>query len=186
MSEQQSSCVALPVEYWPVPGFTGYRAGSDGTIWSCLKPAGDRWHGNQRQEPIGEWKQLKPDCRKEDNRKRYTLRRDDGRLIRRYGSHFVLLAFVGPNPGKLEACHDNGDCTNDASDNLYWGTSIQNKSDMKRHGTQPCGESHSKAKIRDSDIPVILARRGEPLKAIAGDYGVSPQRISQIHKKGSR
>lgn len=177
---------SVPIKYRDIPGFTGYRAGSDGTIWSCLKPVGDRWNGQRKREPIGEWKQLAPDLRKEDNRKRYTLRRDDGKLIRKYGSHFVLFAFNGPQPSELEACHENGDCTNDSSGNLRWGTHQSNLADKVAHGTHIAGENHPRAKIKDSDIQIILSRKGEMLKDIAKDYGVSPQRIFQIQKRGAR
>jgi hypothetical protein len=48
------------------------------------------------------------------------------------------------------------------------------------------GETHSAAKLLDSDIAEILSRRGEPLASIAGDYQVTIQRIHQILRKGSR
>jgi hypothetical protein len=86
----------------------------------------------------------------------------------------------------MEACHDDGNCLNDSIGNLYCGTSVENKADMLRHGTRAMGETHSAAKLLDSDIAEILSRRGEPLASIAGDYQVTIQRIHQILRKGSR
>lgn len=176
------------VEYREIQGFTGYRAGSDGTIWSCWKAQGTGYAGIIRKVMSERWKQLKPDCRKEDGRKRYTLRGENGTYKRKYGSHWVLIAFVGPCPPGMEACHNDGNCLNDHVGNLRWDTSVANKADMKRHGTQICGEKHPKAKIADEDIPVIIQMRkdGLSLKAIASKFRVSGQRIYQICKKGAR
>ncbi|WP_193596108.1 NUMOD4 domain-containing protein [Microbacterium sp. YJN-G] len=47
----------------------------------------------------------------------------------------VALAFIDPNPAEgLEVCHRDGDQTNNAATNLYWGTSSQNQNDTIRHG----------------------------------------------------
>lgn len=103
-----------PVEYRSIPGCPGYRAGSDGSVWSC-------WVGTGRGKPWKQsdrWLKLKPDIRKIDGRKRFTLKNTEGRLVRKYASFFVLIAFIGPKPEGFEACHRNGDCTNDRPDNL--------------------------------------------------------------------
>ena len=188
MSAATISQETLTVEYAPIPGCTGYRAGTDGSIWSCLKIVGSRWHNDQRNEPVGRWKKLKGDPRKEDGRLRYTLRRDDGRYRRAYGGVLVLEAFCGPCPSGMECCHWNGICTDDSLGNVRWDTSVANKADMKRHGTARVGERHFKAKILDADIPKIIAMRagGAKLKSIGAIFNVTEQRIFQIVKKGSR
>lgn len=158
---------------WQIPGFPGYFATEAGEIVSHQK---------------GQPRVLKPDLRKEDGRKRYTLRAGDGRYVRKYGSYFVLLAVRGPKPDGVEACHNDGDCTNDAPDNLRWDTPVANKGDMLRHGTRAMGENHPKAKLRDVDIVEILnlRRAGLSLRAIGDSYGVTEQRVYQICKKGAR
>jgi hypothetical protein len=174
----------MNVEYRAIPGYTGYRAGSDGSIWSCRKLVGSQWYGDMRTEAIGEWKQLKPSKRKEDGRVRYTLRHDSGLYDRRYGSHFVLLAFVGECPDGMEACHENGDCLDDSKSNLRWDTSTNNKADMVKHGTQPRGEKHCCAKVTDAEAQEIIERRlaGETLTEIAYDYDLSISSVSWIAK----
>lgn len=123
----------------PIPGFPGYRAGADGTVWSCWRQRGVGGESNRSEwYQSEEWATLKPDIRPSDGRKRYSLKRVDGKLIRRYGSYFVLLAFVGPRPDGMEACHGDGDCTNDSADNLRWDTHSSNMYDRKRHGESNC------------------------------------------------
>lgn len=172
----------------PIPGFPGYRASRDGSIWSCLKLQGSHWHGDTQFKPVGAWKQLKPDRRKEDGRKRYTLRHEDGKYRRKYGAHFVLITFVGPCSEGMETCHWDGDCLNDSSKNLRWGTRQENADDKQRHGTQIKGATHHKAKLSDTQIDeiLVLRRSGEKLAAIGTRYGVTETRVYQIAKKGRR
>lgn len=176
------SALTQLVEYRELPGFPGYRAGNDGSIWSC-------WKANGRGQQImgGKWKRLRGAPRKEDGRLRYTLRTASGEYRRAYGSNFILEAFAGPCPEGLEACHENGDCLNDSPSNLRWDTHSSNLLDKRRHGTAD-PEKHPKAKLKNEDITTIIDLRanGQRLKAIAERFGVSEQRVFQICKKGSR
>lgn len=47
----------------------------------------------------------------------------------------VLEAFAGAKPAGLEACHNDGDKTNDSIANLRWDTRSENALDRVRHGT---------------------------------------------------
>lgn len=49
----------------------------------------------------------------------------------------VLLAFVGPRPDGMEGCHNDGDPTHNALENLRWDTRRENNIDSIRHGTHP-------------------------------------------------
>lgn len=154
-------------KYRPIPEYPDYRAGSDGSIWSYKTYT---------------WKQLKPDRRKEDGRARYTITHKSGKLHRKYGAHFVLLAFVGPCPIGLECCHNNGDCLDDSEGNLRWDTSTNNKADMVIHGTQPRGEAHCSAKITDDEAEEIIEHyeNGERQIDLAEVFDISPQAIHSI------
>lgn len=46
----------------------------------------------------------------------------------------VLLAFVGPAPEGMEACHNDGNRTTNALTNLRWDTPSENQRDCVRHG----------------------------------------------------
>lgn len=47
----------------------------------------------------------------------------------------VLDAFIGPRPKGMEACHANGDPTDNRLVNLRWDTRSANAADSVRHGT---------------------------------------------------
>ena len=47
----------------------------------------------------------------------------------------VAEAFLGIRPAGMNACHKDGDSTNNVPTNLYWGTQVQNMRDKVRHGT---------------------------------------------------
>lgn len=54
---------------------------------------------------------------------------------KRYVHTLVLEAFTSPRPEGLEACHNDGDATNNTVDNLRWDTRKANAADALRHGT---------------------------------------------------
>ncbi len=177
--------VASPLKWHDIPGFPGYRVDEGGGVWSCWKSTG---RPEYTQKMCNEWKRLKPQPRPEDGRKRYTLKDAEGNYRRIYASHLVLIAFVGPCPEGMEACHNNGVCTDDSRTNLRWDTPVANKADMLAHGTRLMGENHPKTKLSDDDIRQVIEirRRGERLKVIAGMFNVTEQRVHQICKKGGR
>lgn len=47
----------------------------------------------------------------------------------------VLLAFCGPCPDGMEACHNNGNRADARLENLRWDTPSNNHLDKRRHGT---------------------------------------------------
>ena len=49
--------------------------------------------------------------------------------------HLVLESFVGPRPQGQEACHWDGDASNNALSNLRWDSHKANEADKLRHGT---------------------------------------------------
>jgi len=96
----------------------------------------------------------------------------------------VLIAFVGPKPYGMEACHNDGDCTNDIHSNLRWDTPVNNKADMLRHGTRLRGERHPLSKVTDQQAREIIRRRsnGELLKVIAQEFKITESAVSFISK----
>lgn len=74
----------------------------------------------------------------------------------------VLFAFVGPAPAGCEACHNDGDATNNQPSNLRWDTHAANNADRKRHGRYALGEHHHAAKLTTDQV---LAIRGGTLTA---------------------
>lgn len=58
----------------------------------------------------------------------------DGHVKSHRVHRLVLEAFVGPCPKGMEACHNDGDPTNNLLSNLRWDTHEANVADTKRHG----------------------------------------------------
>lgn len=172
------------VHYAAIPGFPGYRAGSDGTIWSCWKRV---TRGTQRGGTFGvasnEWKQLKAYLLVSD-RRQYTLV-VNGKHITRKGAQLVCLAFHGAAPEGTECCHKDGDCTNDKPSNLSWASHSENEKDKKRHGTNAKGERTSHAKLTTSNVTEILRRaaNGDRPVDIAREFPVSDSAIRAVIKR---
>lgn len=99
--------------------------------------------------------------------------------------YLVLRTFIGECPQGQQACHNDGCRTNNHLSNLRWDTPKNNHADKKRHGTQPLGEKHHNAKLTDEQVLTIVSDPRGPA-AIARDYGVTTQCVSQIRLRKSR
>lgn len=95
----------------------------------------------------------------------------------------VLIAFVGPCPSGMEACHKNGIRTDNMVYNLRWDTSLANSVDSKKHGTNPEGERNGLAKLTEKDVANIrLKYRSENISQtkLGKLFGVSQGVISYV------
>lgn len=171
MSEQDSTA---PVEYRAIEGYPGYRIGSDGTVLSYW-----RRHG------------CKPATIGETSRKLAMLIRSgycrvalkNAKGEQRFSvHHLVLNAFVGPRPDGTQACHNNGNKSDNRVSNLRWDTPSANHADQVIHGTVPRGERSGKASLTEADVHEIRRRLccGEGYRRIAKDFGVLRAAIRSI------
>ena len=163
--------------YKDIPEYPGYRAGDDGTIWSCWQQCGPAIG----YLPIGEWKQLKPSIRKDD-RKQYCLSRVDKLIHTRLGSHLVLEAFIGPRPNGMECCHGENSCSDDSINNIRWDTPLNNVQDKYKHNSILVGDDHPNVILSAEDIQDIrdLYESGERQRSIAEQYNISQGYVSDI------
>lgn len=119
-------------EQWrDVPGFEGFYEVSDqGQVRSIerIVNAGT-WTRIQRE------KTLSPSRRK-DGRLHVGLSRGNNEKRYFFVHRLVLLAFRGEAPEGMEACHNNGDATDNRLVNLRWDTHTENVQDTIRHGNQ--------------------------------------------------
>lgn len=94
----------------------------------------------------------------------------------------VLIAFAGPNPPLMEACHKNGIRSDNRLVNLRWGSRKENAADRVRHGTLS-GELNGFAKLTYENVADIraLLRDGTPRSEVAKRYGVHKDTIRLIH-----
>jgi hypothetical protein len=151
---------------WP-----GYLVGDDGSVWSCKHRRGwltDEWRRvavsvNQKGYHFATF------CTK---RKRTTFS----------VARLVLMAFVGPRPEGMEACHKDDNRSNNVPSNLEWDTHANNVRQRNERGRQAFGERSGAAKLKASDVPniFILSALGFSRRTIAPWFGVSYGPIDNI------
>jgi hypothetical protein len=118
--------ILTDVEYRNIPGFDGYRAGSDGSIWSC-------WERGGAAGQKGAWRKLSGRRHVRSGHVYVKTRLSKTKLNAVH--HLVMLAFEGPCPNGLECRHLNGNPQDNRFENLKWGTRLENIHDAIRHGT---------------------------------------------------
>lgn len=117
----------MPDERWaPLPGWEEFYEISDhGRVRSLprVDSLGRNWPGRIRKlgyHPAGYW---------------LIGLRGGGKATTKLVHSLVLTAFVGPRPEGLNACHNDGDPSNNHVDNLRWDTQSSNLLDAVQHGT---------------------------------------------------
>jgi hypothetical protein len=142
--KQNNLFVQEQVEYRDIPGFPGYRVGSDGSVWSrwrrgCLTVMTDKWV----KKATHHWKRA--------HYLTVVLHRDKKqKTLPVHG--LVLMAFVGPKPPGMCACHNNGIATDNRPENLRWDTPKGNAADRKIHGTQFHADTHHNRKVSSAQV----------------------------------
>jgi hypothetical protein len=171
------------VEYRDIPGFPGYRVGSDGTVWTCWQQVRTNWCRGWVFKLSTSWKMMRP-ARLKSGYLGIGVRLSPGTKVQTTVHRLVLLAFVGPCPPGRETRHLNGNKKDNRPDNLAWGTPQENARDRVGHGTahRARGMLSCRAKLKDGDIIEIRRRRllGETCASLAMDYGISTTTISNI------
>lgn len=166
-----------PVEFRPVPGLHGYRADSDGNIWTCrpLRYGCDTLGTN--------WRKLKT-CTGVRGYAVVCVRRDFKTGIA-YAHQLVASAFLGERPAGFDLCHNNGDKLDNRPSNLRYDTRRNNQLDRNRHGTGNLGSRNGCSKLTESMVVAIRQRllSGERVCALAREYGVKSATISDIKRR---
>jgi len=170
------------VEIWkPIPGWGGlYEASSEGRVRSLDKTinATSRWGSPQVYFRAG--KVLKP---KVDKDGYLGCHLTHAGRNKHYKVHqLVCMAFHGPAPAGCVVAHGDGARTNNRPDNLRWATTKENHRDRWRHGTEPVGAKHPKAKVTPRMAAAIRQRwsAGDTQSAISADIGISQTTIWKI------
>jgi hypothetical protein len=98
--------------------------------------------------------------------------------------HAVLLTFVGPRPDGQIGLHGDDDPTNNAVENLSWGTRLDNAADRRRNRGYPRGADAPGACLTAQQVEQIRLD-SRSARAVAADYGVSHTSILEI-RRGNR
>jgi hypothetical protein len=164
--------VTRPVEYRQDPDFLNYRVGDDGSAQSTF--ANGLLGGRVC------WRPLKPQRHSGGYLVVHFYK--DGKRYPKFLHRLVLELFVGPCPEGMEACHMDGDRTNNRAENLRWDTRAGNHADKRIHGTLIQGSDVYGAKLHESVIPVIrrLLEMGIYQWQVAQAFEVEPALVSQI------
>jgi hypothetical protein len=163
--------------YKDIPGFPGYRVGSDGTVWRLWVTCRSGRKLTDTWRPM----KLSPGHK---GYLRVNLVPPDGGSYQTFRVHrLVLEAFVGPCPDGMECRHfPDTDKANNRLDNLSWGTAKENRNDNHTTDAYGRGESHTQSVLTDDRVQAIRSRRaaGESLKSLAAAFGVSAATVSMI------
>lgn len=163
------------VTFRRLPGFPGYRVGSDGTVWSCWKK------GRQRKCFMSNsWRELSQTT---SRGYRYVRLSCNGRYPRRQVHSLVLEAFVGPKPAGAQCRHFPDPArSNNKLANLSWATAKVNQADRRGHGTDNKGERHGRARLTIRQVRRIkdLAAQNVPRRRIAARYGITPGYVGDL------
>lgn len=158
-----------------IPNYTGYHVTKDGIVYT-------RYVKGTRGKLSDEWKALVFSCEK-NGRKAVNLKEDSTGVFKRFRVYrLVLIAYVGPCPDGMVACHNDGDVTNNNLENLRWDTQKNNLMDTIAHGTKINGTKHYKHKLSDSIILDIFKDRasGMTQNSIAKRYKTNQSTVKDI------
>ena len=145
------------VDYRDVPGFPGYRVGSDGSSWTRRTRAGIR----------GPWRVLKQaKAGTYRNYRQIRLCTGKGKPVPVFVHHAVLWAFVGPRPEGMEAIHKNDIQDDNRADNLEWGTHKRNCQLRSANGKQSQGERRWNAKLTEVRVKWIRKNKNKMARAV--------------------
>lgn len=93
----------------------------------------------------------------------------------------VLMTFIGPRPGNMDACHNNGIKSDNRLINLRWASRRDNHFDKKIHGTFQEGVSHGMSKLNNEAVREIRASADSHAK-LARRLNVSETTIADIRR----
>jgi hypothetical protein len=174
MDSQYATCHS-PV-FKPLPSFDGYFCSDDGRVWSAWTP-----RRRIRSSTLRELRQRidkKGYCR-------VSLGREQRRSLMVH--RLVLMAFSGAPALGQEACHCDGNRTNNRVTNLRWDSHRANVHDSIKHGTFVVrrGCANGRAKLTDQDVLDIRRsfKLGCTIHALAAKYDVTRTAIRMILRR---
>lgn len=110
-------------------------------------------------------------------------------ILKTHAVHaLICTAFHGPKPSPIhQVRHRDNVPTNNAADNVLWGTPKENQADRVANGTAPRGERNGRSALTVEQVKSIKQslKAGVTITSLAKTYGVCKTTISRI-KSGIR
>ena len=158
-----------------IPNFKNYFADENGNIFSN-KPI------NQYGKISSEYKLLS--FRKRRNYLAVNLCKES--KVYSYSVHRLILeTFIGKCPKGMEACHNDGNPTNNKLTNLRWDTAINNQKDRIKHNTSNRGIYNNTTKLNELQVRIIrkYPKHYRYIKFLSNIFNVSEVTILKIRNK---
>lgn len=157
-------------EWRDIPEWPGYRVSKCGIVQSCKIRNGRGFKSD--------WTTLKP-RRSRDGYISIGLKNVPKRTF--IPIHvIVLMAWVGPRPDGMLACHNDGNKGNNTLKNLRWDTPKANAQDAIKHGTWLHGEIHPESILNDQAVVRMyeLLMQGHRIREVGEVLGF---KVSTLH-----
>jgi hypothetical protein len=169
--------------YAAIPGYTGYLAGTNGTVWSCLKLRGLGTGKGSEAYVSDDWHQVKS-CAASDGYRLVRLCGSGVNATRRVHA-LVLMAFYGPRPAGMQCCHRDHNRANNRIENLRWGTVQDNMNDRQESGRTARGERGGMSMVTDAIVEEIRRLRDEGISygKLGKKFGLSRWQTMRIAKR---
>lgn len=162
------------IEWRPIPGYSGaYSVSNTGLVRSEERIR----RGRANSARVLKQRLLKQQLR-EDGYFQVPLTKDS-KSVHMYVHCLVALAFIGPRPSGLQACHDDGNSQNNDKSNIRYDTRAGNEADKVKHGTTNRGDMRRTAKL-DAEKVARIRSDARPQHEIAEEYGISQGYVSEI------
>ena len=113
---------------------------------------------------------------------RVTLTNKNGSQSTKNVHTLVLTTFIGPRPKDMQACHNNGDKTDNRLENLRWDTPSANNLDKRLHDTSG-GDRNGRSKLTQWQVEEIRLRyrtEDASYSRLARDYRVDKSTIGRV------
>lgn len=168
-------------EIWkPVPGFPGYEVSNTGKVRSWLSK---NIYKKCNDNPLI----LKQRIANYRGSYFFVRLRKNGKYSQMVIHKLVLTAFIGNRPKGYECRHLDGNPQNNNLSNLKWGTSKDNKNDLRKHGGHMNrGEKNGMSKLTTKDvnhIRFLLNNSNLSQIKIGKIYGVNGSLVCNISQK---
>jgi hypothetical protein len=165
-----STLIQEKIDIRPIPGYPGYHAGDDGSVWSERVPA---------NYPKGIMRKMKGRKHWKGYRTVHLTVGGGSKVV--FVHTLILLTFAGPREKDKQARHLDGTRDNNRLSNLRYGTAAENEADKKRHGTRTGGRAkldtaHAAEIKRRARQGLTIADMGE----LAERFGVTLPTVRRV------